>query len=137
MGQIFKRITKILKSETTYKTPFSIYGSVESDILTEFDSDNDLRKNIDELNKDNNINLNNPERNFDSNIKMNYETALKILGLDDCASIDEIKTAYKKKITEYHPDKVANLGEELKELADRKTKELNLAYEIIKRKINF
>ena len=34
----------------------------------------------------------------------------------------------------YHPDKVQHLGPELKDLAERKTKELNEAYDWLKEK---
>ena len=31
-------------------------------------------------------------------------------------------------MSEYHPDKVASLGKEIRELAERKSKEINAAY---------
>jgi len=34
----------------------------------------------------------------------------------------------------YHPDKVASLGDEFKELAERKFKDINEAYEFFKEK---
>ena len=45
------------------------------------------------------------------------------------ASVDEIRGAYRSLIGQYHPDKVATLGAELRAVADRKSKELNAAYE--------
>lgn len=45
------------------------------------------------------------------------------------ASQDEIKKAYKKMIKEYHPDKVEHLGEDLKELANNKIRDIQRAYE--------
>lgn len=53
----------------------------------------------------------------------------QIFGLLHDASVDEIKAAYRNAIKQYHPDYVANLGPELKEVAERKSKELNVAYE--------
>jgi len=44
------------------------------------------------------------------------------------ASIDEIRRAYKLLISQYHPDKVASLGDELKDLAEHKSKEITQAY---------
>ena len=35
---------------------------------------------------------------------------------------------------EYHPDKVSNMAEELQELALKRTKEINEAYEYFKKK---
>jgi len=54
------------------------------------------------------------------------------LGLSSNASKEEVKTAYKKLMNEYHPDKVESLGVELRELAQKKSLEINKAYELIK-----
>jgi len=56
-----------------------------------------------------------------------------ILGVAADASAEEIRRAYQQRIAEYHPDKVAALGAELRELAERKSKEINLAYEDARR----
>lgn len=45
------------------------------------------------------------------------------------ADTQEIRRAYKTLMSQYHPDKVAALGPELKELCERKTKEINTAYD--------
>ncbi|MBT4763254.1 MAG: DnaJ domain-containing protein [Bdellovibrionaceae bacterium] len=55
-------------------------------------------------------------------------SAHNILGIRPGANADEIKAAYKHKISEYHPDKVAHLGDELQTLAKLKSKEINQAY---------
>ncbi len=59
----------------------------------------------------------------------NFHDCFQILGLQQGASHDEIKAAYRNAIKQYHPDYVARLGPELRELAERKTKELNAAYQ--------
>jgi hypothetical protein len=53
----------------------------------------------------------------------------EILGIEPTATQDEIKTAYRKLANQYHPDKVAHLGEELQALADQRFKEIQDAYE--------
>jgi DnaJ-class molecular chaperone len=54
----------------------------------------------------------------------------KILGISEDATEDEIKDAYRHKIQQYHPDKVpAHLGTELRDFAEKKSKEINRAYE--------
>lgn len=51
-----------------------------------------------------------------------------VLEVSPTASTNEIRTAYKQLMSQYHPDKVAALGVELKALAERKTKEITSAY---------
>ena len=54
-----------------------------------------------------------------------------VLGVKPDANSDELQQAYRQKMHEYHPDRVATLGEELQELANRKSKEINSAYQQI------
>ena len=53
----------------------------------------------------------------------------EVLKVSRDASIEEIRAAYKSLIRQYHPDRVEPLGEELKILAEEKSKEINAAYE--------
>jgi DnaJ-domain-containing protein 1 len=57
-----------------------------------------------------------------------------VLGIAVSASTEEIKIAYRKMASLYHPDKVAHLAPEFREMADRKMKEINTAYGSIKSK---
>ena len=52
----------------------------------------------------------------------------EILGVSAEATADQIRDAYKHLISKYHPDKVDNLGEELKNLAEHKTQQITAAY---------
>ena len=52
----------------------------------------------------------------------------EVLQLPADASTQDIRRAYKALISQYHPDKVADLGPELQALATRKTQEINVAY---------
>ena len=61
------------------------------------------------------------------------KTWYRILEVAESASMLEISTQYKRKIREYHPDKVASLGKELRELAEFKSKEINSAYDFAKK----
>jgi hypothetical protein len=58
----------------------------------------------------------------------------EVLGISVSASTEEIKVAYRKMASLYHPDKVAHLAAEFREMADRKMKEINTAYGSIKSK---
>jgi DnaJ like chaperone protein len=52
----------------------------------------------------------------------------EVLGIPASASAEAIQSAYKARMKEYHPDKVAHLGEELQDLAHRKALEIEQAY---------
>lgn len=51
------------------------------------------------------------------------------LGVGESASLEEIDQAYRVQISQYHPDKVARLGEDLRQLAEARSKEINAAYD--------
>lgn len=55
----------------------------------------------------------------------------EVLGVNQNASDDEIKSAYKNLVKKYHPDKYVN--NPLSGLAEEKIKEINEAYSIIKK----
>ena len=57
----------------------------------------------------------------------------EILGITPAATSGEIRDAYQKLVKQYHPDQVAHLGPELREVAERRTKEITAAYNQIKR----
>lgn len=58
----------------------------------------------------------------------------KILGVKDVTDSEEIKSRYRKKIAQYHPDRVRAMGPEIREIADRKAKEINEAHEHFRKK---
>ena len=53
----------------------------------------------------------------------------RVLGVPENASKEQITEAYKKMISQYHPDKVAHLGHDLRDLAETKSKQINAAYD--------
>ena len=58
----------------------------------------------------------------------------KALGLQGKLTPDEIKKKYRELMTQYHPDKVRNMGDEIREVAERKAKEINEAYDYFRKK---
>ena len=60
----------------------------------------------------------------------------ELLGLskDELDDFSKIKTTYRNVIAQYHPDKVSALGAEIREVAEKKTKEINQAYEFFRKK---
>lgn len=59
--------------------------------------------------------------------------AYDILEVTRSASPEAIKTAYRARMREYHPDKVAHLGDELQKLAHEKAQQIQRAYEDLTR----
>lgn len=59
--------------------------------------------------------------------------AYKTLEIEPTATIEEIKKAYRRMAMKYHPDKVNNLGEEMKKSATEKFRSINSAYEDLKK----
>lgn len=57
-----------------------------------------------------------------------------VLGIPSGASGAEIQRAYRERVKEYHPDRVADLGPELRELAHRKTVEIQQAWQALRHK---
>lgn len=123
MSQIFRRFKRYIKSETASNDELhSAERFINSD-------DDELSSIIDDLN-----NLNEDETNKkgnNSSSDMNTLRAYSILCIQPTANNDEIKSAYKTKLKEYHPDRVAHLGIELKELSAKKTREIIDSYEFL------
>ena len=71
-------------------------------------------------------------------VKVNHK-AYQILGLTPEASVQEIKTAYKKLVNQYHPDRLMSKGipEDFIQLANEKMIEINAAYEQIRKERGF
>ena len=59
--------------------------------------------------------------------------AYKSLEIEPTATNDEIKKAYRRMAMKYHPDKVTDLGEDVKKSATEKFRSVNEAYESLKK----
>lgn len=62
------------------------------------------------------------------------ENAYKVLGVSASDSDADIKKAYRKLMSENHPDKLAGRGlpESMREMAEQRTREISHAYDVIK-----
>jgi DnaJ-domain-containing protein 1 len=136
MGQIFNRAFRVAKSYINDEPAGFNYNTLSDD--------DELKRIIDELNNvskktnSNSSNQQKKESNTNTNQTVNsLENAFKVLEISPNASNNEIKSAYKKKIKEYHPDRLETFGEELKKLAQVKTQEINKAYNLIREKRGF
>jgi DnaJ like chaperone protein len=57
----------------------------------------------------------------------------KVLGIESNETEEEIKKAYRQMVVRYHPDKVAQMGEEYKKGAKEKFQKIQEAFENIKK----
>ncbi|WP_417471496.1 J domain-containing protein [Luteimonas mephitis] len=60
------------------------------------------------------------------------ENPWRVLGLTDEASDAEVDLAYRRLITQYHPDKLSGVADELRRQAETRAREINAAYDRIK-----
>ncbi|WP_336127678.1 TerB family tellurite resistance protein [Mesoflavibacter sp. CH_XMU1422-2] len=65
------------------------------------------------------------------------DNAYKILEIDKTATVDQIKRAYRKMVMKYHPDRVEHLGEEHKQGAEAKFRQVQKAYEQLQKERGF
>ncbi len=63
--------------------------------------------------------------------------AYQILGVGKESTETDIRSAYRRLVSQYHPDRVANLGEEFVKVAEEKFKVINEAYKEIKKERGF
>ena len=61
------------------------------------------------------------------------DSAYKILGIAPSATDEDVKKAYREMAKKNHPDLVSNLGDEVRQAAEKKFQEINAAYETIKK----
>jgi hypothetical protein len=60
----------------------------------------------------------------------------EILGINEKESNDDIRKAYRKKISGFHPDRIDKMDTLLKKFATEKTQEINAAFDEIKKSRN-
>jgi DnaJ-class molecular chaperone len=69
------------------------------------------------------------DENSDEDTTGEHEAWYDVLTVSPDASDEEIKTAYREKIKLYHPDRVADLGDKLKIVAEQEARKINAAKE--------
>jgi hypothetical protein len=71
---------------------------------------------------------------FDLSAAALEEKYAKILGLKEPITPDAIKARWRELSKQYHPDQVHHLGPKLKAVAEREMKEINAAYDYLRKK---
>lgn len=68
-----------------------------------------------------------------------YQKALELLGVSESSSPEQIKRAYRRLLSQHHPDKLAGRGASVAELqaATERTRELQLAYARVRERRGF
>ena len=70
---------------------------------------------------------------FDADwFRSDRDNPYRVLGLTEDASDAEVDLAYRRLITQYHPDKLSGVAEELRRQAEGKARTINAAYDRIK-----
>jgi len=65
------------------------------------------------------------------------DSAYKILEIEKDASVSEIKSAYRKMVKKYHPDKLIHMDEAYQQGAKEKFNEVQKAYEKLQKERGF
>jgi len=92
---------------------------------TRSNSNNDAEK----LTQENSANTEDPGNGNSCEEDYIPSSWFRILEVSQGATKDQIVTAYKQKIRQYHPDKVAQMGAEIRDIAELKSKQINAAYD--------
>ena len=69
---------------------------------------------------------------FKSKHRNKRDTPYRVLGVTEDASDAEIEQAYRRMISQYHPDKLVGVSDDLRRQAEDKASEINGAYDRIK-----
>ena len=80
----------------------------------------------------NNYQHNNTSDNSQKTESKGIEYHYSVLGVSSSATDAEVKKAYRDMVRKFHPDMVSTQGENAQRMAERKTQELNEAYQNIK-----
>ncbi len=130
MGQLFNRLKEFAKSFVFDDTSPSV-RSFSSLLDTE---DEELKRLIDEVYKRSNSNTKGTTTNASS---ITIEEAYRILNLQANATIEEIKSAFRKKIKEFHPDRVNQFDTELRKQYEENAKKIIDSYNLLRKTKGF
>lgn len=99
-------------------------------VLSAFDYYHNKKRQEEQSKRDANQKGNSHSRFVDYSVILK-ENALKVLGLSNGASIEEIKAAYRKLVKENHPDHFINENEGIQKIAHERFIKIQSAYEFL------
>jgi DnaJ like chaperone protein len=106
-----------------------LFGSAKADGDV---SDSEIRviQNISSMMGVSNVDFESVKNMFYRNVDSDY----KVLGIEPTATDEEVKKAYRKMAIKFHPDKVAQMGEEYQKGAKEKFQKIQESYEAIRKR---
>jgi DnaJ-domain-containing protein 1 len=72
------------------------------------------------------------ESSLEMGMPMTRERAFRLLEVDATSTRAQIKAAYRRKVSHWHPDRLAHRGEEVRQLATRQMAAINEAYRLLR-----
>ncbi len=118
MGQIFDRINRIARAHWSSLTDSDTAWAER--VLSS--DDDELRRIIDELQSE-------PPS---PSVPPDVAQALRVLGLPTTATAEEVRSAYRRLIAQWHPDRFVGATAEEQHRAQERARELNAAYLLLK-----
>ncbi len=125
---IFQRLENLVKSSVNFR------ANKISNNFDEFNDDDELKRIIEELDSSYKSNFNGAQHKYKTEWKMPVEVqqAFELFEVSESSSVDEIKSRFKSKIKEFHPDMLTEKNENERKIAHQKTSEILKAYNVIK-----
>lgn len=136
MKQILRRLGRIInanKNSSRVYDDFDDYDKTLKEIIDELNQEKNAHSKEDAKRHSNENAFNTHKEREPQSGKLSQEQAYRILDVKPDVSDEALKEAYRKKIREYHPDRVATMGEDIKELALKKSRDINEAYTLLKK----
>lgn len=129
MGQLFDRLKNFAKV-----TAADLTGDLDRANRIIDADDDELRRIIDELHSEQPVGARHAAPSEQRTaIPHDVVTAARVLGVRPTATADEVKKAYRTRIAEVHPDKVAQRPLDEQRRAEQEAKAVNAAYETMQR----
>ncbi|MBK7986715.1 MAG: DnaJ family molecular chaperone [Candidatus Kapaibacterium sp.] len=126
MGQLWDRVKRFARSQSSITESSTFEELIDTE-------DDELRKAIDEAAHStfgSRAAKNNTSKN---RIQTEKDRAFAVLGLPITATNDEVRAKYRLLMKEFHPDAVAQQSSAIQDIARKRSQDINIAYQYIKK----